>query len=1037
MKNKAKLFLCGLALAMSGLLMPAQSDTIAAGADGTVQKKAKCPRRVAVLLETVKPATFSEYRYLSGQGQFDVIAVVSPIAGIVSEIKVDEGTLVDAGQELAVLNADQDEKIKVLEQETEKKKEILTARQNWKVKSERAIQTAEQDYQAALTLLEESRILANRIILAPLAGIARVKTVAGAEIAQETLMFEIVDTLHLRVDAALDADAAGFFNSGEKLMSAAEGFSGELEAEIVAVSKSQVGFRVNNSAGQLREGMTINCKKLKAEHIDVIMLPASAIQHDGLGDFVYTADKKKAKKLYVTLGASEADKTMIEKGLVANTQLIVSGFECLSDKKNIRIVNEAEMLGKKAGDQDKLKAQRAAAAEEAKIKGEEEKKTKAQAERKAKQAKAAAAAELKAKNEQEKQAKTAAAAELKAKNKQEKQAKAAAAKAKKEEERKARALAKASACPKKVSVLTELTQPETFREYGYYTAPALPEAVVVASPPVSGWIFALRVEEGSQVEQGGELLTLITGDSEKIAKLRQEAVRKMKVLLDRQGAKVKNEKAIQAAERDLQKTQSLLEQEVAPFTHLILAPVPGVVQNVKVAAGEDVLEAGSLMEILTESQLLVTIPLAAADSGRFALDETVSGKVEGQDAASVAQVIAVGDTQVRLRVDNSGRQIKTGSLFTVRKLKTEHADAIAVQTKALLQDSLGDFVYTADKKKAKKLYVTLGASEAGKTMIEKGLVANTQLIVSGFECLSDKKKIRVVNEEQMANEKAEALAKQKVEKAEAEKKTAAQIRGIEEFIAHLEANRETLQYERYEKTKINKQPVLKIFSGLETQKKLIELITQYAVKQITFELKDEQVISTITFKTAAQVAAKEEKPTVGEKVSLFGGRLRFAAHGTYYIMLDKNFKDAYVGLSGFGGSLAFRFASKIDFWVSGGLAAKNSTPEWSSEEMKFRLIPLSAAVRYYLLEKGKLSAFAGAGPNVFMVKDVNPAGDIKTTIVGFNALAGGYYQLSRKVFAQLFLKFNLVRKDLYPDSTLDDPLNLSGLELNLGVGIRL
>ncbi|MBU4268004.1 MAG: hypothetical protein KJ808_04050 [Acidobacteria bacterium] len=631
MKNKAKLFLCGLALAMSGLLMPAQSDTIAAGADGTVQKKAKCPRRVAVLLETVKPATFSEYRYLSGQGQFDVIAVVSPIAGIVSEIKVDEGTLVDAGQELAILNADQDEKIKVLEQETEKKKEILTARQNWKVKSERAIQTAEQDYQAALTLLEESRILANRIILAPLAGIARVKTVAGAEIAQETLMFEIVDTLHLRVNAALDADAAGFFNSGEKLMSAAEGFSGELEAEIVAVSKSQVGFRVNNSAGQLREGMTINCKKLKAEHIDAIMVPASAIQHDGLGDFVYTADKKKAKKLYVTLGASEA----------------------------------------------------------------------------------------------------------------------------------------------------------------------------------------------------------------------------------------------------------------------------------------------------------------------------------------------------------------------------------------------------------------------GKTMIEKGLVANTQLIVSGFECLSDKKKIRVVNEEQMANEKAEALAKQKVEKAEAEKKTAAQIRGIEEFIAHLEANRETLQYERYEKTKINKQPVLKIFSGLETQKKLIELITQYAVKQITFELKDEQVISTITFKIPERVAKKEEKPAIGEKAGLFGGRLRFAAHGTYYIMLDKNFKDAYVGLSGFGGSLAFRFASKMDFWVSGGLAAKNSTPEWSSEEMKFRLIPLSAAVRYYLLEKGKLSAFAGAGPNVFMVKDVNPAGDIKTTIVGFNALAGGYYQLSRKVFAQLFLKFNLVRKDLYPDSTLDDPLNLSGLELNLGVGIRL
>lgn len=1009
MKNKAKLFLCGLALAMSGLLMPAQSDTIATGADGTVQKKAKCPRRVAVLLETVKPATFSEYRYLSGQGQFDVIAVVSPIAGIVSEIKVDEGTLVDAGQELAVLNADQDEKIKILKQETEKKKKILTARQNWKVKSERAIQTAEQDYQAALTLLEESRILANRIILAPLAGIARVKTVAGAEIAQETLMFEIVDPLHLRVDAALDADAAGFFNSGEKLMSAAEGFSGELEAEIVAVSKSQVGFRVNNSAGQLREGMTINCKKLKAEHIDVIMVPASAIQHDGLGDFVYTADKKKAKKLYVTLGASEAGKTMIDKGLISGSQLIVSGFECLADKKKIRVVNVEEMAKEKAVAQNELKAQQAALTEEAKIKREEEKKAKA--EREAKQAEAAAAASLKAKKKQEKQAKTAA-------------------------KKKEPGIASKTECPKKVSVLTEITKQETFLEYGYYTAPAFPETVAVASP-ASGWVFALKVDEGTQADKGGELLTLIVGDNDEIAKLRQEAARKAKVLADRQEAKVKNAKAIQAAERELQKTLSLLEQEVAPYAQLVLAQVSGSIQNIKFAAGADVSTGDILMEILTENQLLVTVPLAASDAGLFVLDEKITGKVEGLEKEFNAQVIALSDDQAILRVDNAGRQIKTGNRFTVRKMKAEHAAAVTAPATALAKDSLGDFVYVVEKKKAKKTYVAVGASEAGRTMIEKGLAAGVPLIVSDLECLADKKKVRIINEEQMAKEKAEALAKQEEKKAEAEGRTAAQLRGIEEFIAHLEANKDTLQYERYEKTEIKKHPTLKVFSGLETQKKLIDLIVQYAVEQITFEIKDEQVVSTITFKTRKQVAMKAEKPIVGEKVQLFGERLRIAIHGTYYMMLDKNFKAAYISLSGFGGSIAFQFAKKMDFWVSGGLAVKNNTPEWSPDELKFRLIPLSAAVRYYFLDKGKLSVFAGAGPNVFLVKDVNPAGDIKTTAIGFNALAGGYYQLSRKVFAQLFLKFNMVQKNLYPDSDLDDPLNLSGLELNLGVGILL
>lgn len=623
MKKKMNLFLCGLTLVLSGSLMPAQSDT--------VQKKEKCPSRVSVLLETVKPTAFSEYRYLSGRAKPEVVAVVSPVAGIVSEIKIGAGSLVDAGQELAVLNAGLDKKRKALEQDVAKKKRILADRRSWKVKNEKAVQAAEVDYQAALALLEENKAMANRVIRAPLAGIASIKTAAAAEVATDTLLFEIIDPLHLRAEAAPGADAAGFFTVGEKLSGAAEGVGGDLTAEIVAVSDSKVIFRVENSNHQLLEGMTISCKKLQAEHADAIVVPTAAVQHDGLGDFVYAAEKNKAKRLYVTLGVSEA----------------------------------------------------------------------------------------------------------------------------------------------------------------------------------------------------------------------------------------------------------------------------------------------------------------------------------------------------------------------------------------------------------------------GKTMIEKGLAADAQIIVSGFECLADKKKIRAVNEEQLATEKAASLSNQKVEKAKAEEKATAQLRGIEEFSAHLEANKGTLQYERFERTEIKNQPVLKVYSGLETQKKLLDLITQYDVKKIDFELKDKQVISTITFKTQEPGAVKEEKPVVGKRVSLFGERLRFAVHGTYYIMFNKNFKDTYVGLSGFGGSLAFRFASKMDFWVSGGMAAKNNTPAWSPEELKFRLIPLSADLRYYLMEKGKLSAFAGAGVNVFMVKDVNPAGDIKKTIIGFNALGGGYYKFSKKLFAQLYLKFNMVKKDLYPDSTLDTPLDLSGLELNLGVGILL
>jgi len=634
MKKKANLIFCILMIASLGLA--AQGN---AGGDGA--KKVKCPRKASVLLETVNTATFSEYRHLSGPAQLEVVAVVSPAAGTVSEIKVGEGSLVDAGQELAVLNAGLDEKLKALELETAKKKKILTARQNWKEKSEKAIQAAERDYQAALALLEEGKALANQVVKAPLAGMVRVKTAVEAEVALETLLFEIVDPLRLRADAAIRADEVGFFQMGEKLIGAAEGLSNVLEAEIVAVSENQVSFRVNDSERQLREGQAIRCQKLKTDHADAIVIPTAAVLQDSLGDFVYVAEKKKAKKLYVSLGASEADKTMIEKGLVAGSQLVVSGFECLADKKKIRVVNEAQMAREKA------------------------------------------------------------------------EAKA-------------------------------------------------------------------RIEK-------------------------KEAVAK--------------------------------EKEIAE----------------KIAAP----------------------PAVAA--------------------------------------------------------------------------------------------------------------------------------------------------------------------GLEEFVVYLEANREVLGYDRFEKGEWEGMPAVKIFSGRETQKKLLDILPRFAVSDVTFELLADQIVSTVAFKKAEEFVseaalAREEKASR----SRFGNRLlKIGVHGSYFLMLNQNFKEAYGGLIGFGGELSYRFSNKLDFWISGGMANKKVTPEWSNDEMQFKMIPLAAAVRYYLGESAKLSPFVGAGANVFLVEDVNPISEIKDTLIGFHVLGGFYYSLSNKLSAQLTAKFNIASKDVVPESDLDDPLDLMGLQLLFGLSYSI
>jgi membrane fusion protein, multidrug efflux system len=333
-----------------------------AAAGGTLQAEAnaavpgKCPKKVAVVLETVKKAVFLEYQF-SGQGQAEIIAVKSPVSGLLSEIKVSEGSLVDAGQDLVVLNAGLSEEIKKLTAETVKTKKILTARQNWKVKNEKAVQTAAKDYQKALNQLNEKKALANQIVKAPLAGIVHLLMAVGSETAAEATLLEISNPKQMLFRISLTDADKGLLTVGDKFTGTTDGFSGEVEAEVIAVSESRATFKVNNNENQVKEGVTFTFKKLQAEHADAIVIPTSAIQHDSLGDFVYVAEKKKAKKLYVTLGKSRAGKTMVVKGLAADTPLIISGIECLAAGKRIRIVNQEELAKEKVETQAKEKAE--------------------------------------------------------------------------------------------------------------------------------------------------------------------------------------------------------------------------------------------------------------------------------------------------------------------------------------------------------------------------------------------------------------------------------------------------------------------------------------------------------------------------------------------------------------------------------------------------------------------------------------------------------------------------------------------------------
>ena len=220
--------------------------------DTAVLPGTKCPKKIAVLAETVKPGIFLEYRYFTGQSRAEIVAVKSPVSGLLSEVKVSEGSLVDAGQDLAVMNAGMGEEIKKLEAAAAKAKKILTARQNWKEKSEKAIQNAEKDYQSALELLNQKKALADQIVKAPVAGIVHLVIAAGTETAAEALLLEITNPRQMIFQVPLTDTDKGSVTIGEKFVGMAEGSDSEIEAEVIALSDALVTFRVNNEANQVK-----------------------------------------------------------------------------------------------------------------------------------------------------------------------------------------------------------------------------------------------------------------------------------------------------------------------------------------------------------------------------------------------------------------------------------------------------------------------------------------------------------------------------------------------------------------------------------------------------------------------------------------------------------------------------------------------------------------------------------------------------------------------------------------------------------------
>jgi len=86
---------------------------------------------------------------------------------------------------------------------------------------------------------------------------------------------------------------------------------------------------------------------------------------------------------------------------------------------------------------------------------------------------------------------------------------------------------------------------------------------------------------------------------------------------------------------------------------------------------------------------------------------------------------------VEIDIPNSDHALKPGMFANVLLIIDQHKDAMTVPTQAILTDDTGAYLFIARQDTARRMYITQGPEQEGRTEILTGLATTDSVIVTG------------------------------------------------------------------------------------------------------------------------------------------------------------------------------------------------------------------------------------------------------------------------------------------------------------------
>jgi RND family efflux transporter MFP subunit len=287
------------------------------------------------------------------------VDVAFEVPGKVVMVAPDEGQSVRAGQAIAALDPT-DYRLAVEQASAQADRAARDRDRNQPLLAAGSIAPADMDHletgarQSAAAADLAKKKLADAHLTAPISGIiARRAIEVGATVSPAQPVFTIVDLDPVRVRVGVPEGDIGHVTEGAaatiRVPALDASFAGRVSligvAADAATRSYTVEIKVPNSARRMRAGMVAEATIENGQRVSAIMVPASAVLHDGGVNgtpIVYVLDREGARvhARRVTTGAARGDSIEITSGIAAGDQVVVAGQQRVRDGARVQLVSQ-------------------------------------------------------------------------------------------------------------------------------------------------------------------------------------------------------------------------------------------------------------------------------------------------------------------------------------------------------------------------------------------------------------------------------------------------------------------------------------------------------------------------------------------------------------------------------------------------------------------------------------------------------------------------------------------------------------------------